>query len=40
MLLAEGDNDGALVGGQRRRQGGSNALIEAVDILALAKAEG
>ncbi|PUU75742.1 hypothetical protein B9Z19DRAFT_1130802 [Tuber borchii] len=40
MLVAESDNDGASSGTQRRRKGGSNALIEAVGILASAKAEG
>jgi len=40
MLPADSDNDGASVGIQRKRKGGSNALIEAVGILASAKAEG
>jgi len=40
MLPADSDNDEASVGTQRKRTGGSNALIEAVGILALAKAEG
>ena len=40
MLSADSDNDGASVGGQRKRKGGSNALIEAVGILVSAKAEG